>query len=55
MTVRFASFILGLLFLLSVQSLQSQVHPDTGDRLAHTAPLSHGAVLVLGSLPPSPL
>jgi uncharacterized Ntn-hydrolase superfamily protein len=36
MTVRFASFILGLFFLLSVQSLQSQVHPDTGDRLAHT-------------------
>ena len=36
MTVRFASFILGLFFLLSVQSLQSQVHPDTGDRLTHT-------------------
>ncbi|MCK5694791.1 MAG: DUF1028 domain-containing protein, partial [Bacteroidales bacterium] len=36
MTVRFASFILGLFFLFSVQSLQAQVHPETGDKLAHT-------------------
>ena len=36
MTVRFASFILGLFFLFSVQSLHAQVHPETGDKLAHT-------------------
>ena len=35
MTVRFASLSLGL-FLLSILSVQSQVHPGTGDKLAHT-------------------
>ena len=36
MTVRFASFILGLFFIFSDQSLHAQIHPETGDRLAHT-------------------
>ena len=35
MTVRFASLSLGL-FLLSILSAHSQVHPGTGDKLAHT-------------------
>lgn len=35
MTVRFASLSLGL-FLLSILSVHSQVHPGTGDQLAHT-------------------
>ncbi len=35
MTVRFASLSLGL-FLLSILSAHSQVHPGTGDQLAHT-------------------
>ena len=35
MTVRFTSLSLGL-FLLSILSVQSQVHPGTGDKLAHT-------------------
>ena len=36
MTVRFASIILGLFLFFSDQSLHAQIHPETGDRLAHT-------------------
>ncbi len=36
MTVRYTSKLLGLFFLLSVQSLHAQIHPETGDHLAHT-------------------
>ena len=36
MTVRLASIILGLFFFFSDQSLHAQIHPETGDRLAHT-------------------
>jgi len=36
MTVRLASIILGLFFIFSDQSLHAQIHPGTGDRLAHT-------------------
>ena len=36
MTVRFASIIIGLFLFFSDQSLHAQIHPETGDRLAHT-------------------
>ena len=36
MTVRFVSIVLGLFFLFSVQSLHAQLHPETGEKLAHT-------------------
>ena len=36
MTVRLSSIILGLFFIFSDQSLHAQIHPETGDRLAHT-------------------
>ena len=36
MTVRYSSFILGLLLSFSIQALHAQMYPETDDRLAHT-------------------
>jgi len=36
MTVRFASLFLSLFLFITIQKLHSQVHPGTGDQLAHT-------------------
>ncbi len=36
MTVRFASFFIGILFMIPVHTMHAQLHPASGDQLAHT-------------------